>query len=85
LGQIVDITLGKNDTVWVTLTPCGGASCDEETFILFRVRNGTWNQVSAAGLGDLAFDANDEGWLCAGTGFIMLRLRARNPYLNRNN
>jgi len=67
-GWIADVELGGEETAWVTMSPCGGASCDSGVFILFRVCNGTWTQVSEEGLGDLAFDSSGEGWLCIGDG-----------------
>jgi putative hemolysin len=67
-GNITDIELQGEDTAWVTLSPCGGASCDTGVFVIFRVQDGVWTEVSEGGPGDLAFATSDEGWLCAGNG-----------------
>jgi len=65
-GYIAEIELGGEDTVWVTLSPCGGASCDTGLFFLYRVTDGEWTLVSENGPGDLALDSEGNGWLCAG-------------------
>ncbi len=65
-GFITEIILGGDGTVWVTLSPCGGASCDTGKFYLYRVQEGEWTLVSEEGPGDLALSASGEGWLCAG-------------------
>jgi hypothetical protein len=65
-GYIVDLTLGGGETAWVTMAPCGGASCDVGVYLLFRIREGSWTQISDAGMADLALDRNGDGWLCVG-------------------
>jgi hypothetical protein len=71
-GWISDIVLSEDDTAWVTMSPCGGASCDVGAFALFTVRDDTWSFVSAEGPADLAFDSRGEGWLCVGDGLYHL-------------
>ncbi len=65
-GDIIDLTLGGDETAWVTMAPCGGASCDVGGYLLFRVREGAWTLISDAGIADPALDAEGDGWLCAG-------------------
>ena len=65
-GYIAEIELEAEDTVWVTLSPCGGASCDTGLFLLYRVADGVWTLVSENGPGDLALGDEGAGWLCAG-------------------
>ena len=55
-------------TAWVSMSPCGGASCDSGVFILFAVRDGTWTYVSDRGPANVAYDSQGEGWLCIGNG-----------------
>ena len=69
-GWIEDIELEGEETAWVSMSPCGGASCDSGVFILFQVRDGVWTQISDKGPGDLAFGGNDEGWLCIEDGLF---------------
>ncbi|MBN1262360.1 MAG: hypothetical protein JXB35_16895 [Anaerolineae bacterium] len=64
-GWIVDIALGDPDTVWVTLSPCGGASCDSGRHLVYRVHAGAWAPVLDTELTDLVFTGSDAGWLCA--------------------
>jgi len=63
-GYITEIELGGQDIVWVTITPCEGASCDSGLFLVYRVINGEWTLVSDNGPGDLALDSDGNGWWC---------------------
>ncbi len=72
-GYGVDLTLGSTETAWVTMAPCGGASCDVGVYLLFRVREGSWTQISDAGTASLALDQNGDGWLCVGNGLYRIR------------
>jgi len=65
-GFITEIVLGGENDVWVTLAPCGGASCDTGSFFLYRVTEDEWTLISEQGPGDLALFQTGEGWLCAG-------------------
>lgn len=71
-GYIVDLVLGGDGEVWVTMAPCGGASCDVGLFQLFHVREGSWTHLDLSQSGgetawvDLALDQQGKGWACAG-------------------
>jgi hypothetical protein len=75
-GYIAEIELGGWETVWVTMVPCGGASCQGELFLVYRVVNGEWNLVSKHGPGDLALDARGNGWLCVGNSLFSVEAKA---------
>ncbi|MBM3145090.1 MAG: hypothetical protein FJ010_09000 [Chloroflexi bacterium] len=63
-GYIAEITLGGEDTAWVTMAPCSGARCDTDLFLLYRLTGDEWTLVSEHGPGDLALDSTGRGWLC---------------------
>ena len=65
-GYLVDLVLGGKDEVWVTMEPCGGASCDVGLYLVFRVQNGDWKLMSDQGVPDLALNREGDGWLCIG-------------------
>ena len=65
-GYLVDLALGGKDTVWVTMAPCGGASCDVGLYLVFRVRSGEWKLMSDQGVPDVAVNQDGNGWLCVG-------------------
>ncbi|MCU0520812.1 MAG: hypothetical protein MUF84_08985, partial [Anaerolineae bacterium] len=65
-GYIIDVVLGGEETAWVTMAPCGGASCDTGSYHLYRVRGGEWALMSSAGIADVAVDSSGNGWICVG-------------------
>jgi len=65
-GYIAEIELGVEGTLWVTFSPCGGASCDTGLFLLYRMTDGQWTLISEEGPGDMALSPTGDGWLCAG-------------------
>ncbi|MGC9523376.1 MAG: hypothetical protein ACP5HG_16020 [Anaerolineae bacterium] len=71
-GYVTDLTLSDDDTAWVTMAPCGGASCDVGVALLFQVRDGAWTLITDETPTGLAFDATGVGWLCAGDGLYRI-------------
>jgi hypothetical protein len=71
-GRVSDLALGMDGTAWLSLSPCGGASCDTGLSILFALRDGEWNYVSDRGPFDLTLDDSGDGWLCAADGFYRI-------------
>jgi hypothetical protein len=50
--------------MWVTVSLCGGASCDVEQALLYEVSDRGWAQVSDAGPFSVAVDARGTAWIC---------------------
>jgi hypothetical protein len=71
-GWISDIHIAADDTAWVSMSPCGGASCDSGESILFTVRGDEWTFVSDEGPASVAFTDQGDGWMCLGHGLYRL-------------
>jgi hypothetical protein len=71
-GWIVDLLLDGTEAVWMTMMPCGGASCDLGTSITFWIHGDEWLVVgedqSEEGLPNVARGANDLTWGCLADG-----------------
>jgi ligand-binding sensor domain-containing protein len=63
-GWLVDLELSAEGSIWVAMSPCGGASCDSGVFITFFVSDGVWTEISDKGPGDYALDEEGNGWMC---------------------
>ena len=72
-GWISEIEIGGEGIVWVTLAPCGGASCDTGYYYLYRVVDSEWTLISEAESIDMALGQTGDGWLCVGDGLFRVQ------------
>jgi hypothetical protein len=80
-GWIADLDLVGGESALVSMSPCGGASCESGDIYLFHVHDGVWTLISEQGLNDLAFDSRGDGWLCIGEGLYHLAAGDIEPVL----
>ena len=73
-GWLVDLELSAEGSVWVGMSPCGGASCDSGVFITFFVDDDGWTEVSDKGSFDFALDESGNGWMCIADELYSVRL-----------
>ncbi len=75
-GWIIDLVLDGKDAFWVTMVPCGGASCDSGQSITFWVSEEEWlvtgENNGENGLPDIASGANDLTWGCFAHGLYQV-------------
>ncbi len=71
-GYLTDLVLSDDDTAWLTVSLCGGASCDIDDALFFRVHEDIWSPIADQAPDSLAFDASGTGWLCAGDGLYRI-------------
>jgi hypothetical protein len=71
-GWIIDLLLDGNEAVWMTMVPCGGASCDAGWSITFWIHENEWlvvgENTNESLLLDVATGANDLTWGCFADG-----------------
>ena len=71
-GWIFDLLLDGTDAVWMTMAPCGGASCDLGRSITFWIYEDEWLIVGdisdEEGMPDVALGANNLTWGCFANG-----------------
>jgi hypothetical protein len=75
-GWIIDLLLDGTDAVWMTMVPCGGASCDLGRIITFWVSEEEWLVIGDTKgedvLPDVATGANDLTWGCFSNGLYSI-------------
>lgn len=75
-GWIIDLLLDGTDAAWVTMVPCGGASCDSGQSITFWVSGEEWlvtgENTGENGLPDVALGGNDLTWGCFSNGLYQV-------------
>ena len=67
-GWIYDILLDGTDAAWVSMVPCGGASCDTGQSITFWVSETEWLIIGENATPDVALGLYDLTWGCFGNG-----------------
>jgi hypothetical protein len=71
-GWIIDLLLDGTDALWMTMVPCGGASCDLGRGITFWLSEDEWlvvgNAIGDDVLPDVATGANNLTWGCYSNG-----------------